>query len=70
MSSPRTLSPSKAGRKIRNGNLYDLHLESPHLNGLLHDLVVRYVGDDMLVGADTRGQDLRIGVSLWWEIPS
>ena len=47
----------------RDGHLGDLDLEAAHLDRLLYDLIVRYVGDDVLVGADAGGQDLRdVGV--------
>ena len=40
-------------------DLRDRHLDAPDLDAAGHDLVVVELVDDVLVGADARGQDLR-----------
>ncbi len=53
------------GRAVGHGDrhLGDLDLAAAHLQGLLHHRLVGHVGDDVLVGADAGGQDLRdVGV--------
>ena len=46
------------GRAKGQGNidLGDIHLQAAYLDGLLNDLVMRDIGDDMLVGTDPGGQ--------------
>ena len=51
------------GRSVGDGDgdLRYLQLEPPHFHGFGYDLFKRDAGDDVLVGADAAGQDLRDG---------
>jgi len=65
---PLTLKGRTEG--TRNIDLGDIDFQAANFNGFLANFIMRYVGDNMLIGADTGRQDLRnIGVGKGRKAP-